>query len=195
MLSTNTEQSSVECLFEILLGTYGADFVRKWDGVSKPVMKEVWARGLNGYMLSDIERGLESLGKFPPNLEEFKELCRPQLDYERAFLIAIEQMRKRETNTDIWPYPAIYWAACKIGNDLFVHPYSALKSRWNAALDESMASVKSGELPATVPLRRAELPAPGKTQLTKEQKQRNIQRLRDMLAESRLVNESNLVDA
>jgi len=108
-------------------------------------------------------------------------LCRPALDYERAFLEAVEQMRKRETGDDRWSTPAIYWAAVKLGSDLSAYPYQSIKGRWQAALDEAIEAIRTGKLPAEVPKRREALPAPGQCIVPPEVAKQRIAAIRDML--------------
>jgi hypothetical protein len=95
-------------------------------------------------------------------------MCRPPIDYERAFAEAVEQMRRRETGDDVWSAPAIYWAAVTLWSELQSHPYASIKGRWHAALDEAVEGVRSGRLPSDIPRRVDALPAPGRCSVPPE---------------------------
>lgn len=162
---------------------FGADFARKWECADKSVMKQVWAHGLNGYMISEIEFGLESIGKYPPSLAEFKLLCRPALDLERAYLEAVEQMQLRKDGRDKWSSPVIYWAAASMGNDLQNHPYQSLEKRWAKAVSETRDKIRKGLLPDQVPRRLEALPMPGKA-TSREEARKNIAKINQMISEN-----------
>jgi len=146
-------------------------------------VKSVWAKELAGYSPDEIARGIAACRTrdWPPTLPEFLKVCRPALDYERAFIEAIEQMRKRETGGDEWSTPAVYWAAVKLGRDISAHPYNAIKGRWKSALDDAIDGIRTGKLPAAVPKRREALPAPGQCSVPPEVAKQRIASIRDML--------------
>lgn len=149
--------------------------------------RQAWAEGLaeEGMTMAEIKRGLVAcrrLFDWPPSFAEFVKACRPAIDYERAFIEAVEQMRRRETGADAWSMPAIYWAAVKLGSDLSAHPFPAVKGRWRAALDDAIEGVRTGKLPAAVPQRREALPAPGQRRVPPEVARRGLADIRDMLA-------------
>ena len=135
--------------------------------------RQAWAEGFceENLTLNEIRAGISAcrrLFDWPPSFAEFAKACRPAIDYERAFLEAIEQMRKRETGDDVWSSAAVFWAACKLGGDLRAHPYHAIKGRWHAALDDAIDGVRTGKLPSEIPPRMNALPAPGKTTVPPE---------------------------
>lgn len=173
----------IERLFEQFSGLYGMKFVDQWRGCDIAAVKRVWSEVLGGYTADEIKRGLDACMTrvFPPTAPEFSMLCRPPLDHERAFHEAVEQMRRREHGEDSWSAPAVYWAAAKLGRDLMVHPYVAIKGRWQSALDEAIAGVRSGLLPGEVPCRREALPAPGKCSISPEEGKRRIAVMREAL--------------
>jgi hypothetical protein len=103
------------------------------------------------------------------------------LDYERAFLEAVEQMRKREIGEDAWSSPAVFWAAIKIGSDLRAYQYTAIKARWQAALDEAIEGVRTGKLPAHAPKRRDALPTTGRCSVQPEVARQRIAEIRAFL--------------
>lgn len=149
--------------------------------------RQAWAEGFaeEGMTMAEIKRGIAEcrrLFDWPPSFPEFVKACRPALDYERAFIEAIEQMRKRETGEDEWSTPAVYWAAVKVGGDLRAYPYNAIKGRWQAALDDAIEGIRTGKLPAAVPQRREALPAPGQCSVPPEVAKQRLAGIRDMLA-------------
>lgn len=176
--------SWIEKLFERLSAYYGARFADMWRGCDLEGVKQVWATELGDCTREEIARGVAACRTrdWPPTLPEFLKLCRPAIDYERAFLEAIDQMRKREHGEDVWSSPAVFWAACKLGGDLRAHPYQAIKGRWHAALDDAIDGVRTGKLPTEIPQRAVALPAPGQTFIPPEVARERLAELRDSLA-------------
>lgn len=149
----------IDRLFDRLAAMYGARFADMWRGASMATVKATWAEDLGDYTVEEIKQGIEACKRkeWPPTLPEFLTMCRPPVNYEAAFLEAVEQMRLRETGADKWPSKALFWAAAALGGDLSRFPYPALQSRWKAALD---AKLRDSGLPE-VPPRMDALPAPG----------------------------------
>jgi hypothetical protein len=154
-----------------------------WRGCDLQDVKRVWAEELADMSSEELARGVSACRdrKFPPTLPEFRELCRPAPDYERAFAEAVEQMRRRESGEDTWSSAAVYWAAAKIGSDLSAYPYQAIKGRWRTALDEAIEGVRTGKLPAEVPKRRDALPAPGQCTVPREVARQRLAEIRRRL--------------
>lgn len=148
---------------------YGAAFMRQWDGIDKAVMVHAWAEQLAGFTGDEVSAGLTACGNrpFAPTLPEFKRLCRPWLDPEVAFRLAVTGMQgRRAGEIGSWPHPAVYWAAVEIGNhDMLNQSWQTLKSRWEAAYSIQLACQSWDDVPAPA----AALPAPGQTAATKEQ--------------------------
>lgn len=142
-------------LHGMMLGWYGAKFSDQWAGVPEAVFVRTWAKGVEGYSREEIKAGVAACKslKWPPTLPEFLMLCRPPVNYERAYLEAQEQMGRREARSgDTWSSPAIFWAAGSLGPDLKNVPYRNLEQRWRYALDMALEDVASG--------RRGEVPEP-----------------------------------
>jgi hypothetical protein len=162
--------------------TYGARFADLWAGVNPAEMKEYWAQRLGSLSRAELATGyhmLESRDR-PPTLPEFIKLCRPCLDPEIAFHEALEQGKRRELGNpkepDVWSHAAIYWAWQKIGAFAMTHQsYEVLRPRW---IDALRTFADDPNLPP-VPIRRQELPAPGKARLQPE-------RARELLAQLRM---------
>lgn len=174
----------IERVFERISAFYGSKFADLWRGCDIEGVKYVWAKELAGYSADEIARGIAACRTrdWPPTLPEFLKACRQALDYERAFIEAVEQMRRRNEGRDSWSHPAVYWAAVKLGSDISAHPYQSIKGRWMAALDEALDGVLTGRLPAAVPQRREALPAPGQCSVTPEVARQRLANIRAMLA-------------
>lgn len=69
---------AVDRLFERLALTYGAAWMRQWEGLDVNDIKALWAHELAGYAsrLDAIAWALEHLPPRCPNIIEFKALCR-----------------------------------------------------------------------------------------------------------------------
>jgi hypothetical protein len=69
---------AIDRLFERLALTYGAAWVRQWEGLNMNDIKAMWAHELAGYAsrLDAIAWALENLPPRCPNIIEFKALCR-----------------------------------------------------------------------------------------------------------------------
>lgn len=169
----------IEKLFSEMSGMYGKLFADQWGGVDPKITQQVWAKHLAGFTGQELKTGLDAClkRKFPPTLPEFISLCRPPVDYESAFYEAVNQMqRRRDGHAERWSKPAIYWAATKIGNDLFASPYNAIKARWVSALDDAI-----GNSPKTIPAKAQALPSPEKLAVSPEEAHKRITELAEML--------------
>lgn len=188
-------QSSIECLpgawmeklFNVMEDRYGSMWADRYGAFPRARVMQTWGRDLADMTRDELAHGVEICRdlRFPPTLPEFRELCRPSINHERAFIEAVEQQRLRETGKDKWSSPVIYWAAVSIGKDLQNHPYSAISKRWAAALDKVRDRIKLGELPNEVPPRMEALPSPGKTTISQEQATENIALMKAMLEGTR----------
>jgi hypothetical protein len=162
------------------------------DGYLKDC-KQAWGEELHerGITLMEVKAGLDSCIKkhkdWPPNFPQFLECCKPEIDYEAAFLEAVEQMRLREKGLDKWSHCAVYCAAVRFGCDINNFPYLSIKTRWKVAVDDSKAKIEAGELPGTVPERLTALPSPESAHTTPKAEGLRI------LAEMKRVLESKIV--
>jgi len=146
-------------LLEFMLGAYGSRFSDQWRGVDAAIMRGVWERAIADYSREEVTAGVNRCKamKFPPTLPEFLMLCRPPVNYEAAHAEAVEQMSARDRGRDDWSRPAIYWAAARMGNEIKALPYSAIKYRWQRALDAATRDCERGVL-GDVPPRVLALP-------------------------------------
>jgi hypothetical protein len=168
----------VERLFERILLTYGKKFADQWGMVSLDKMKRHWASELGQMADKELIRGVDALEglDWPPSLPEFKRLCRPSIDPLVAYYEAVGGMQEREAgHVGDWSHPAIYWAAVKVGAfDLKNQGYSAMKVRWDRAFADEMAKGQWPEIPKSM----VALPAPGKTQLDRDQADKRVKELK-----------------
>lgn len=162
------QKSGIDRLFSQFAATYGANFADKWAGVDPDTMKATWIAGLRDLDPDEIQRGMQGCftRKWAPNLPEFRQMCRPELDLETLFHRAVTEMGKRRRGEpENWPTWQVFWAAQRLGNDLLQLSYPKLQKRWEAAWLE--AAQDQGK---PIPERSGPaLPAPGHTTLTREE--------------------------
>jgi hypothetical protein len=153
--STALPSEWIERLFERLSARYGNKFAAMWAGISPEAIKREWAEGLAGFSREELVEGMRaSLDReWPPNLAEFRRLCRPAPPYEVMY---------REAAHGRFATPVAYWAAQRFGQSgLRMKPYQGdAKALWESIVDELAAQA---ELPAMPDLTIPALPAPGRT--------------------------------
>lgn len=157
---------------------YGARFADAWRGIDPVAMKRCWAEELAGYSADEIAAGVRAMKSrdWPPTLPEFLKLCRPPTDPRAEWAEAVEQMRVRlrGQGEDRWSRPQVYWAAVSIGAyDLNALSWDQIRGRWEKAL----ASAKDDPIPEY----RAQLPAPGRETITREEAANRIVDIRSRL--------------
>lgn len=169
----------IEKLFGRFSAMYGNKFMDMWRGMDLESVKLAWAEDLSGYTGDEIKRGVEwcKAQAWPPSLPEFLKACRPPLDHERAYLEAVEQMRKRTRDgSDAWSNKAIFYAAQAVGAyDLANSTWANIKGRWCKALDEMLAETMLPEIPKFEPEKA--LPAPPKNQVSKDEAAKRVEAL------------------
>ncbi len=149
--------------------------------------KHVWGEELAGFTAEEIKRGLSAQYPFLPDCDKFKLACRPSVDDEQSFYVAVEQMRLRREAKDKWPNASIYWAAVELGNDLNNYPYQSIKARWKQALCKAKERIEAGELPNEIPVKLIAIPSPGKTTVSKEEALKRFAEVHKVL-ERKIVN-------
>lgn len=182
-LSTEKQSEWIDRLFARLWAMYGNKFSQMWVGQDINAVKSVWREDLAEFTPNEIAHGVDACKThdWPPSLPEFVKLCRPGIDYERAYYDAAQQLTLRTNNRDVWPFAALYWAAQTMAYEIGSLPYSANVKRWRKALDDALAGIKSGALPDTVPERKDALPAPGKTTPDQETVRANLEKIKSMV--------------
>ena len=157
----------VESLFQKMTFAYGVKFSDQWRGVDAEGLKRHWATELGKYTPEQLKAGVEKLKNrdWPPTLPEFERMCRPSIDSLIAYYQAVAGVQARaKGEMGNWSHPAIFWAAVPMSFDLGNLTYSQIKGRWEVALAEQM---DRGEW-ETVPQPMLALPAPGKSELSRE---------------------------
>ena len=87
----------IERLFERLHADYGTLWLDRFVGLDIENAKLTWAAERGQWSVDEIVYGLSRLPpKFPPGLSEFKALCRPPVEAERAWHEAVAGAAARE---------------------------------------------------------------------------------------------------
>jgi hypothetical protein len=128
----------------MFVGTWASKFT---SAATLDNWRDSWAQAFcdEGITPHEVSIGLRALRghKFPPVIGEFLAACRPQLSPEQAYHEAVEQMPKRLKPREVdgmlvagdtWSEPAIYWAAARMGTELFRVNYVQLRTRWERVL-------------------------------------------------------------
>ena len=183
MSSTPAPRAWIERLFDRLSGMYGHRFTDMWAGIDPDTVIETWAAGLAGFSLEELLAGFTACGSrdWPPTLPEFRKLCRPPPSYEAAFYEAADQIRRRDMGEDSWSHPAVYWAAMALGGDIRSQTYSALKVRWQRAMDDAINDVREGRRPTQVPQARMALPGAGEGSVSRDVAKAHVAEMRRIL--------------
>ena len=71
----------VDAIWNKMLVTYGSEWSRKFGDQPLDEVKGAWADELRGYTIDQIKYGLSMLGERPPNLIQFKDLCKKAPQY------------------------------------------------------------------------------------------------------------------
>ena len=158
----------IDHLFNRLDGLYPRSFKSQFaDENSIKNWQEAWIVEFEqaGLTPADVRNGIARLATlypdWPPTCGQFLVACKPPINVDAALYEAMDQIRKRQTASDVWSNPKIFWAAVAVGEfDMLNQPFSALRTRFAAAL--AVASDKE------IPPRLIALPAVGKTKTDAE---------------------------
>jgi hypothetical protein len=174
--------SLMDHLFNRLDGAYP----HKWranfpDAQAIDNWQESWVEAFEeeGITPDDVKSGLKACRSryaWPPSCAEFIQACKPFADPVAAYheaVAGLEARRKGEMGT--WSHPAIYWAATYLQNELMGQAYSAVKDRWVAILKAQLGQPNWAEIPQP----RQQLPAPGKTMMSRESAAAMIRQLEE----------------
>jgi hypothetical protein len=169
-------KAAMDWLFNEMAMSWGNKFSQKWAGLKLEDMKLHWAKRLAGITEMEYRRGVAKMRRmgWPPDLPEFLNLCRPDVNPQIAFQEALEGVMAREMGEiGTWSHPAIYWASVRVSaHDMKNLTYPQIKARWEAALAEELEKGVWAPI-AKPPLR---LGAPGK--LSNETAKKTIQELK-----------------
>lgn len=157
----------IEKLFDQMLLSFGKRFVDQWSAADPSKLIDHWAEKLSGYTPREFKAGVATLDnlEWPPTVNQFKKLCRPDVDLTTAYYEALAGLESRlKGEMGVWSHPAVYWAAQTLRHDLQMQTYSVMKSRWEAELNKQMAKSEWPEIPPAVKA----IVAPGKSELSRE---------------------------
>lgn len=123
----------------------------------------------HGITPDQIKAGLKACQtkyEWPPSCAEFIKACKPVVDSVVAYYEALNGMQERERGEmGKWTHPAVFWAAVSVSAfDLKNLTYSQIKARWEAAFLEEIGKSEWPEIPKPM----LALPAPGKSELSRE---------------------------
>jgi len=111
----------------------GGDEIENW--------KKEWAYGLRDFSADEVKRAIEKCHdlRWPPTLGGFKNLCRPEPDYETLFNEACRECGKHAALRK-WSSRMAYHGANVFGHfELKNATWSAAKTRWTKIIDELRA--------------------------------------------------------
>lgn len=129
-----------------------------------------WAEAFEeeGITPTHVKAGLKACRSkydWPPSCAEFIKACKPSADTTKAYYEAVYGLQARlKGNMGEWSHPAVYWAASSMAFDIANQTYSQIKDRWELVLAEQMGRNEWSDIPQPM----IALPAPGKTELSKE---------------------------
>lgn len=176
----------IERLFERLHADYGTLWLDRFVGLDIQTAKLDWAAELGQLSVDEIVYGLSRLPtKFPPGLSEFKALCRPPVDSERAWHEAVAGAAARERGEfGKWSSPVVYWAYVEFGGyDLKHRAFKESKARWEHVLDFVGRVYAEGGL-EPIPEPAQQLPAPEQTYTEPHVAQENVERVKRAIDEA-----------
>ncbi|MDX3894392.1 hypothetical protein [Pusillimonas sp.] len=162
---------------------YGQQFLRRWEYFSIETLTATWQRELAGFTQEELKRGVEQCRTriYPPNLSEFRLLCRPFLSPEASFNEAVKGITARRASRQFdWTHPAIFYAAVRFGNELLGATYLQLKDQW---IHEFSAQLEKGTWPE-IPVTKIMDSSPEGTGETNEYAQESCRKLREFVARS-----------
>jgi hypothetical protein len=137
-------------LLDSMFFDFGSKFTQKWGGVEPEKLVIHWCNELKGFTPNEIKRGIEAQKELPepPDLRQFKRLCRPPLDSTVAYYEAIAGIEARKIGEPgTWSHPAIFWAAMPLSFDLAHQTFSQVRVRWEAALKDQLEKGEWAEIP------------------------------------------------
>lgn len=136
-------QETIAEVFTSLGAQLGAKMADMYGGVKPLVLQAEWAERLSDLMRHELERGVAACAdrRFAPTLGEFRQLCRPALDPETAWLEAAAGMREREAGRiGQWTHPAVWRAATDMGHELRTRTYADCRKRWEWTMQRELAA-------------------------------------------------------
>lgn len=151
---TQIPYSWIEKLFENMTMLYGARMDKMWSNLNRQDVITFWHSKLDGYSHEEFVRGVKAVEKqeYPPSLPQFLNLCRPPVDYTKAYYEAVKGLQERRLGRKgEWSHPAIFWAASGMAFDLLNMSYTQCRSRFERALDKELEQTVWQEIPEAFP--------------------------------------------
>ncbi len=173
----------VEAIFQKMEDRYPAQWAANYGPFPRARVMETWAEDLADLTREQLHQGLRLSRDqvFPPNLAEFRALCRV-VDYEATFQEAQTNARNQVSGQpQQWSSKALYWAASEFGwADLRSMSYLCAAGRWKLMLDSKLQK-REGLYPEP-PVYREALPDAGGVTVPPEQVSEMVRQAREMLA-------------
>lgn len=147
-----------EKMTQIFGHRWGSSFGEEHTG------NEAWRKIVASLDNEELARGMEFCetrytGEWPPTPGMFMSFCRPAVEYEAAFVHAVEQLARRRAEREqnwncgqpnISP-EALFWACSTMSGDMLTGTFKQLHSRWKIALDIAMSDPKLEPIPPMTP--------------------------------------------
>lgn len=173
--------SLMDHLYNRLDGAYPGRWRKDFpDPQSVENWRESWVEAFEeeGITQADVAVAMRKVRKrfnWPPSIAEFIQLARPPVDVDQAYHEAVAGLLERRAGRmGEWSHRAIYWAAQELQYDLLTQSQEQMKARWKRALAKQLDRSSHEDIPALV----TQLPAPGHTQLEREEARRLLAHLR-----------------
>lgn len=138
-------------LFDRLTEYLGGRMADLFAGVERAKVEASWAAALSGFSREELARGVAAVSESPyaPTLGEFKRMCRPALDPERAFWEAEAGLAARSRGEPgAWSHPAIWRAASAMAAEVRAGQYPQVRRRWERALASELQRGWLEDVPA-----------------------------------------------
>lgn len=149
-VNTNENMSIGARVHDAMKSIYGSDYIRKWEHTDLGKLKSMWDFALQRLSEKEIQTGLAACitRKYVPNLPEFVEMCRPQLNPENAYHEAVNGLAERQKGLmGHWSNPAIYYAAITMHSEIMSGSYRQNKTRWDNALSAALSNPNHEPIP------------------------------------------------
>jgi hypothetical protein len=113
---------AIDRIFERLTMTYGRDFTSKWEGVDQNAVKSSWSHELSCFngALHMIGWGLENLPEKPPNVIQFRTLCR-QAPHAEAKALEVPKADPDRMRTELEKLSVFKVSTIRTGNRDWAH--------------------------------------------------------------------------
>lgn len=142
--------AAMDDVFRSLRAQLGAKVADLYSGVPSADVHAEWAARLSGFRRHELARGIDACSnrRFAPTLGEFKQLCRPALDPEVAWLEASAGLRARSLGEKgVWTHPAVFRAASAMAHEVRTRSFNDCRRRWEFELNRAFADGWGEKIP------------------------------------------------